>query len=61
MKKFLCFALNNFGTGGCPVARDDSLGFFYCEYIRECVDRAVNSGELSPAALELANGYLTEA
>lgn len=60
MKAFICFAINNFGTGGHPVADEAGLNFFARDYIRECVERAVKSGKLAPAALELGNEYLME-
>ena len=60
MKKFLCFVINNFGSGGHPVADEAGLHFFTREYILTCVKTAIASDRLSPAALELGNQYLTE-
>jgi hypothetical protein len=58
MDKLLCFAINNFGTGGHPVADEAGLKFFGRDYVRQCVERAVDSGGLSQDALNLADDYL---
>lgn len=55
---FITFALNHFGTGGHPMADAATLEFFNDSYIRECVQRAVNSDKLSSSAKLIATNYL---
>jgi hypothetical protein len=59
MNTFLCFAINTFGSGGHPAADPATLRFFSRQYIVQCVRAARASDKLSPAALELAEQYLT--
>jgi hypothetical protein len=60
MNTFLCFAINNFGSGGHPVADAETLHFFNRDYVRQCVRAARASGKLSNEALSFAHDYLTE-
>lgn len=49
-RKFIAFAINHFGTGQHPMAQpDDTLAFFQQPYVRECVERAAQSGKLTVA------------
>ena len=58
MEALLCFAINNFGTGCHPMAETDGLRYFQLEYVKKCVERAVDSGLLSQDAINLADDYL---
>lgn len=48
-RKFIAFALNEFGGGG-PVASDETLDFFGQEHIVRCLKRACESGSIRETA-----------
>ena len=54
----LCFAINQFGTGKHPRAREDNLRFFKVPYIKACATEAIQSGTLTPEANRLLNDYI---
>lgn len=48
------FAINNFGTGGHPVAALDTLDFFGAAYVRQCLSRMAASERVAEDAREAA-------
>lgn len=52
------FAINNFGTGGHPVATSGNLHLFGRDYIAACLKRLIKSPRVSEAAKEAARAAL---
>jgi hypothetical protein len=57
---FICFAINQFGDGQHPMADQSTLDGFADDYIRLCIQRALDSGKISDAAAQLARNLLQE-
>ena len=58
MRDFLCHVINKYGTDQHPSAKPNGLLNFQPDYVRECVERALASGNLSEAARKLDQEYL---
>jgi hypothetical protein len=60
MKDFLCHVINKYGSDQHPWAKPNGLLNFQPDYIRECVERALKSGNLSDSGCKLAQDYLAQ-
>jgi len=60
MRDFLCHVINKYGTEQHPWAQPNGLLNFQRDYVRECVERALASGNLSDSARKLAQEYLAQ-
>lgn len=57
-KQFVAFAVNNFGNGEHPYANEDTLRYFTPPYVRECVQKAIDSDKITEAAVTVGKSVL---
>ena len=60
MRDFLCHVINKYGTDQHHWTQPNGLLNIQPDYIRECVERALTSGNLSDAGRKLAQEYLAQ-
>jgi hypothetical protein len=60
MRDFLCHVINRYGTNQHSWAQPNRLQNFQPNYVRECVERALASGNLSDGGRKLAEEYLAQ-
>jgi hypothetical protein len=58
MRDFLCHVINRYGTDQHSWVQPNGLLNFQPDYVRECVERGLASGNLSDAGRRLAQEYL---
>jgi hypothetical protein len=60
MIDFLCHVINKYGTDQRSWAQPNGVPNLQPNYVRECVERALASGNLSDAGSRLAQEYLAQ-
>ena len=60
MIDFLCDVINKYVTDQHSWAQPNTVPKLHPNYVRECVERALTSGNLSDAGRKLAQEYLAQ-